>query len=130
MENLSLFPSKYLLLGSLPNPSGLSSRRFFALPQPSGKIREGTPKTRNFVSALGQSSYDGSARRLPKKGGNILKGECDYFFNLVARYARVLTKLVLHLKKSFQKLWPTLKLLWRFKIQECKLPSWIVHRIL
>ncbi|XP_042507309.1 uncharacterized protein LOC122083534 isoform X8 [Macadamia integrifolia] len=63
-------------------------------------------------------------------GGNILKGECDYFFNLVARYARVLTKLVLHLKKSFQKLWPTLKLLWRFKIQECKLPSWIVHRIL
>ncbi|XP_042507303.1 uncharacterized protein LOC122083534 isoform X2 [Macadamia integrifolia] len=75
MENLSLFPSKYLLLGSLPNPSGLSSRRFFALPQPSGKIREGTPKTRNFVSALGQSSYDGSARRLPKKGGNILKDQ-------------------------------------------------------
>ncbi|XP_043705994.1 protein TIC 40, chloroplastic-like [Telopea speciosissima] len=70
MENLSLFPSKYFLLGSCPNPSGLSNRRFFALPNPSIKRREGPPKTRNFISALGQGSLDGSPRRLPK---NVLE---------------------------------------------------------
>ncbi|KAJ4967002.1 hypothetical protein NE237_018851 [Protea cynaroides] len=70
MENLSLSPSKYLLLGSSPNLSGFSSRRFFALPIPSRTRREGPPKTRNCVSALGQGSLDSSPRRIPK---NVLE---------------------------------------------------------
>ncbi|XP_042490556.1 protein TIC 40, chloroplastic isoform X2 [Macadamia integrifolia] len=71
MENLSLASSNYLLLGSSPHPNGLSTRRFFAFPNPSRKRREGLPSTRNIVSALGQGSIDGKpTRRFPK---NVLE---------------------------------------------------------
>ncbi|XP_043722452.1 protein TIC 40, chloroplastic-like [Telopea speciosissima] len=71
MDYLSLSPSKYLLLGSSQHPSGLSTRRFFALPNPSRKRREGPPNTGNIVSALGKGSIDGTlSRRFPK---NVLE---------------------------------------------------------